>query len=522
MFDLVLAGGRVVDGSGNPWFRGDVGIRGDRIAAVGALGRAETPRRLDVRGQVVAPGFIDTHVHADLALLADPGHEPAIRQGVTTYLLGQDGVAMAPASTATLAYMRRYTAGFSGTFDVAERWSSMAEYLAAFERRTAVNVACLVPNGNVRMDVLGLATRPPTSDELGRMRDIVRRAMEEGAVGVSSGLDYVPSRYAETDELIALCRELVPFGGVYVTHMRGYSPATVAGSMDEVFRIGREAGVAVHISHFNSRAEPVLPKLDAGRAAGLDVTYDLYGYLAGSTILGMVALPPWVQEGGVEPTLARLADPAVRARLHGGAAGPRGPIGAARLSYVEAAAYRQYEGLTLEEAALKATGGRTPEALMEFVCDLLVASGLAVGCVVPHQNRTEDDVRALMRHPAMMAGSDGIFTGSRPHPRGWGCFARYLGHYVREASVWTLEAAVQHLASHPAQRLGLADRGLIRPGMAADVVVFDPERIAETASYEDGRRLAVGVTHVLVNGEPVLLDGTRTPARPGRALRPGR
>ena len=159
---------------------------------------------------------------------------------------------------------------------------------------------------------------------------------------------------------------------------------------------------------------------------------------------------------------------------------------------------------------------------MEFVCDLLVASGLAVGGVVPHQNRTEDDVRALMRHPAMMAGSDGIFTGSRPHPRGWGCFARYLGHYVREASVWTLEAAVQHLASHPAQRLGLADRGLIRPGMAADVVVFDPERIAETASYEDGRRLAVGVTHVLVNGEPVLLDGTRTPARPGRALRPGR
>ncbi len=522
MFDLVLAGGRIVDGTGNPWFRADLGIRGDRIAAVGQLGRAEARRRLDVGGQVVAPGFIDTHVHGDLALLADPLHEPAIRQGVTTYLLGQDGVAMAPASPATLAYMRRYTAGFSGNPDLSERWSSMAEYLACFERRTAVNVACLVPNGNVRMEVMGLETRPPTPDELGRMRRLVRRAMEEGAVGVSSGLDYIPSRYAGTEELVELCREIAPFGGVYVTHMRGYAPDTVLGSMDEVFRIGREAGVAVHISHFNSLAELVLPKLAAGRAAGIDVTYDLYGYLAGSTILGMVALPPWVQEGGVDATLARLRAPSVRARLRGGFAGPRGPIEHVRLSYVEAPAHRGLEGLTLAEAAQRATGSGKPEDLVEFVCDLLVASGMAVGCVVPHQHRTEEDVRALMCHPAMMAGSDGIFTGSRPHPRGCGCFARYLGHYVREAGIWTLEEAVQHLSSHPARRLGLADRGLIRPGMTADLVVFDPDRIAEEATYEDGRRLAVGVAHVLVNGEPVLLDGARTPARPGRALRLGR
>jgi N-acyl-D-amino-acid deacylase len=523
MFDLVLAGGRVVDGTGSPWFRADVGIRGDRIAAVGALGRAEARRRLDVASRVVAPGFVDTHVHADLALLADPLHEAAIRQGVTTYLLGQDGVAMAPAAPATLEYMRRYTAGFSGRVDVPDPWSSMAEYLARFDRRAAVNVACLVPNGNVRMDVMGLETRPPTPDELGRMRRIVRQAMDEGAVGISSGLDYIPSRYAETEELVELCREIAPYGGVYVTHMRGYSPATVIGAMDEVFRIAREAGVPALISHFNSQADLVLPHLDRARAAGLDVAFDLYGYLAGSTILGMIALPPWAQEGGADATLARLGDPAVRARLRAeGFAGPRGPLDQVRLSYVEAPAYRSYEGLTLAEAAGRATGRAGAEAIVDFVCDVLVASSLAVGCVVAHQQRAEEDVTALMRHPAMMGGSDGIFAGGRPHPRGWGCFGRYLGHYVREARTWTLEEAVQHLAAHPARRLGLADRGLIRPGMAADLVVFDADRIGDRATYADGRQPAAGVDHVLVNGELVLVDGQRTRALPGRALRPTR
>jgi len=520
MFDLVLKGGRVVDGTGNPAFRADVGVRGDRIAAVGALGDAEARERLDVTGLVVAPGFIDTHVHADLALLADPLHEAAIRQGVTTYLLGQDGVAMAPASPATLAYMQRYTAGFSGRFELPERWSSMAEYLAAFERRTAVNVAALVPNGNVRMEVLGLETRAATADELRRMRRVVRQALEEGAVGLSSGLDYIPSRYADTAELTELCRELTPLGSVYVTHMRGYAPESVRASMDEVFRIGRDSGCAVHISHFNSRADLALGPLDAARAEGIDATFDLYGYLTGSTILGMVALPPWAQEGGPDATLARLADPGVRARLRAeGPGGARGPLGPVRLSYVEAPAYRAYEGLTLEEAARRATGGATAADIVDFVCDVLVASSLSVGCVVAHQQRTEADVQAFMRHPGMMGGSDGIFAGGHPHPRGWGCFARYLGHYVREARTWTLEEAVRHLASHPAQRLGLVDRGVLRPGLAADVVVFDAARIADQATYEEGRRPAVGVAHVVVNGEVVLRAGVRTPARPGRALR---
>ncbi len=513
MFDVLITNGRIIDGSGLPWFRADVGVRGDRIAAVGRLDGARAALRLDAAGQVVAPGFIDAHVHGDLMLLADPYHEPAIRQGVTTYLVGQDGVAMAPAAPATLAYMRRYTAGFSGTPDLSQHWSSMAEYLACFDRRCALNVACLVPNGNLRLEVMGLDTRLPTPDELSRMGRLLREALEQGAVGLSTGMDYIPSRYAQTDELIALCREMAPYGGVYVTHMRRYDPEGLDGSMDEVFRIGREAGVAVHISHFNSRADLALAKLDAGRAAGIDVTYDLYCYLAGSSILAMVALPPWFQEGGVEPTLARLRNPAERARLREWFAAPRVPLEAVRLSFIASPDYRRYEGWTLERAA--ADLGQEPGT---FVCDVLEASGLAVGCVVPHRQRGEADVRGLIRHPAMMAGSDGIYTGNFPHPRGCGCFARYLGHYVREG-VWTLEEAVQHLSFHTARRFGLRDRGLVREGMAADVVIFDPERIADRSTYDDGRRLAEGVVHVLVNGELVLQDGQRTTALPGRGLR---
>jgi N-acyl-D-amino-acid deacylase len=522
MFDLLLAGGEIADGSGQPVFQADLGINGDRITAVGRLGQAETRQRLDVAGKVVSPGFIDAHVHGDLAVLADPMHEPAIRQGVTTYILGQDGVAMAPGSPATLEHMRRYTAGFSGTFPVEERWSTMAEYLACFNRKSAVNVACLIPNGNVRMEAMGLETRAPTAEELRRMGRLVREAMEQGAVGLSSGLDYIPSRYASTEELIALCREMAPHGGVYVTHMRRYDPEGVIESMDEVFRIGREGGVPVHISHFNSRADLALPKVDAGRASGLDVTYDLYGYLAGSSILGMVALPPDVQEGGVNATVARLRDPEMRSRLRAWFSAPRVPLDSIRLSFLNNPAHRHYEGMTLAAAfehAMTEGEGKKPAAMGDFICDLLVASDMAVGCVVPHSNRTTDDVRQLIRHPAMMAGSDGIFTGSCPHPRGCGCFARYLGHHVRGDHTWTLEQAIHHLAACGAQRFGLRDRGLLRPNMAADVVVFDPETIADQSTYDEGRRLAVGVDHVIVNGELVLKDGKRTGTLPGRALR---
>jgi N-acyl-D-amino-acid deacylase len=519
-FNVLITAGRIVDGTGNPWFRGDVGIRGDRIAAVGRLTGATAGVVIDAAGKVVCPGLVDAHVHADLALFMDPVHEPAIRQGVTTYLIGQDGVALAPASSAVLEYMCRYTAGFSGGAEWLRRpqsdrlrWSSMDEYLSCFDRRSAVNVACLVPNGNVRMEVMGLATREPTADELAAMKRRVSEAMEQGAVGLSSGLDYIPSLYAQEAELAELCKAIEPHGGVYVTHMRSYDPAGVAGSLGEVFRIALAAGVGVHVSHFNSQAGLVVPLLDEARRRGIDVTFDLYCYLAGSSILAMNALPPWVQEGGIDATLQRLRDPAIRARLREWfAAPPRVPLEKVRISYIANPDWRRYEGQTLLEAA----GGDVGE----FVCDLLVASDMAVGCIAPHRQRGEEDIRGLMRHPGMMGGSDAIFTGSRPHPRGCGCCARYLGHYVREG-VWSLETAVMRLAAHPARRFGLRDRGLLAAGMAADVVVFDPETIADRATFEDGKQLAVGVEHVLVNGELVLHAGQRTKALPGRGLRRG-
>jgi N-acyl-D-amino-acid deacylase len=293
MFDLLIRNGRVIDGSGLPWFRADVGVTGDRITAVGALGDAPAKTTIDAAGKVVCPGFIDAHVHGDLALLVDPYHEPAVRQGVTTYVLGQDGVAFAPGSPATQEYMRRYTAGFNGNFPTpGQEWRTVAAYLALYDGRCAINACTLIPNGNVRMEAMGLESRKPTADELAVMRRLVREGMEQGAVGVSSGLDYVPSIYADEDELTALCEEIAPFGGVYVTHMRGYNLQKSPAALEEVFNIGRRAGCGVHVSHFNCVAEQTIPLLDAARAAGIDVTYDLYCYLYGSTLVVMLTIPP--------------------------------------------------------------------------------------------------------------------------------------------------------------------------------------------------------------------------------------
>lgn len=518
-FDLIIRRGWVIDGSGALPFRADVGLLGDRIAAVGHLGQAEAPRSLDATGLYIAPGFIDAHVHGDLMLLTDPVHLPALRQGVTTYINGQDGSAFAPASPATLDYMRRYTAGFNGNPDgLAYDWSSVADYLGRFDRTTAINVAYLIPNGNLRLEVIGHDPRPATDDELRAMQRLVREGMDAGAVGLSTGLDYIPSRYADAREIAALCEAMVPDDGVYVTHMRGYGPNAATG-MAEVHEIAERSGVASHVSHYNGPAEVLLPLIDTGRSRGLDLTYDTYPYLAGSTILGMIALPAWVQEGGIDPTLERLADPAVRDRLDREwfSSPTPYPLETTTLAMVAHPDWRWAEGLTVAAAAEQAgmPAGR-------FVCDILVASGLAVGIVGYRAgDRTEADVRAILRHPAHMAGSDGIFKGSFPHPRGCGAFARYLGHHTRELGDYDWAEAVTHLSSHAARRYRLTDRGLIRSGFAADLALFDPATVTDRSTYADGRALAEGVRHVFVNGELVLLDGEPTGATPGRALRRG-
>ena len=298
----------MIDGSGGPPYRADVAVAGTTIAAVGRLDHAEAARVLDVAGRYIVPGFIDAHVHGDLVLLADPIHLPALRQGVTTYVIGQDGSSFAPASPPTLDYMKRYTAGFNGNpSGISGTWQSIDEYLARFDGRVGINVAYLIPNGNIRMEVMGLDPRPARDDELRAMQRLVRDGLEAGAVGLSTGLDYIPSRYADTREIAALCEPIATDNGVYVTHMRGYGARAAVG-MGEVFAIAHAAGVPAHVSHYNGRADLLLPLIDEGRALGLDLTFDSYPYLAASTILGMVALPAWVQEGGIEPTVERLRD----------------------------------------------------------------------------------------------------------------------------------------------------------------------------------------------------------------------
>ena len=520
MFDLLIRNGRVVDGSGLPWFHADVGIVGDRITAVGRLGKAEAKQTIDATDRVVCPGFVDTHVHGDLPLMADPYHEPSVRQGVTTHVVGQDGVAFAPAGPATMAYMRRYTAGFNGNLPTPGReWSTIAEFLSQFDGQCAINACTLIPNGNVRMEVMGLDDRRPTADELAAMRRMVRDGMEQGAVGLSSGLDYVPSIFADTAELTALSEEITPFGGIYVTHMRGYNTEKAPAALAEVFAIGRGSGCGVHVSHFNCVADQTLPLVDAARASGVDVTYDLYCYLYGSTIVGMLTLPADVYAGGVDATIERLTDVSVRTRLESEFAKPRFPIETIRLASLPHPDWAKYEGQLLPDAVADRQGSAGVKEMVAFVCDLLVATDLAAGCVIRHfAARQESDLPKLMNHPAMMAGSDGIYVGGFPHPRGTGCFARYLGEYVRNGT-WTLETAVRHLSFHGARRYGLTDRGLIRDGMAADVVVFDPATIADRSTFENGRALAVGVDHVAVNGELVLHNGERTSALPGRGLK---
>jgi N-acyl-D-amino-acid deacylase len=519
IYDIILRGGMVIDGTGGPPFRADVAILESMIAEIGRLEGAEARRTIDAGGLFVVPGFIDAHVHGDLMLLADPIHLPALRQGVTTYIIGQDGSAFAPGGPKTLDYMRRYTAGFNGDPpEVACDWGSVDEYLSRFDRTTALNVAFLIPNGNVRLEVIGHDPRPATDDDLKAMRRIVREGMDAGAVGLSTGLDYIPSRYADAREIAALCEEIVPFDGVYVTHMRGYGPLAPVG-MEEVYEIARLSGVASHISHYNGQADVLLPLIDKGLAKGYDLTFDTYPYLAGSTILGMIALPPWVQEGGVDATLDRLADRSIRDRLERDWFSQPMPysLEQVRLGMIADPAFRVHEGMSLTEAALQA--GLAPG---EYVCEVLLASKMAVGVVVNrHGDRTDDDVRAILRHPSHMAGSDGIFIGGFPHPRGWGAFARYLGRHTRELRDYDWPTAITHLSTHAARRYRLFDRGVLRPGFVADIAVFDPETVTDRSTYAAGRVLAEGVSHVLVNGVPVLENGEPTGETPGRALRRG-
>jgi len=512
MFDTLIEHGRVLTGDNVTPVLADIGIVGGRIVAVDLLGSADAVRRIDAGGQLVLPGFIDSHVHGDLWLL-DNDAAPALAQGVTTFVLGQDGTSTAPVTVATQDFFRRYFRPVNGDPAVSHDWYSVGEYLQRIDAAAAVNVAYLVPNGNVRAQVMGLTDRSPSTADLQMMADLVRRGLDEGAVGLSTGLDYIPSRHAGTEELIALSKPLAERGGVYVSHMRhslGRPDLWVA----EVEQIAASAGIAGHISHFAGDSKVNLQLLQRAHNRGVDLSFDHYPYLAGSTLVAMTVLPPWVQSGGLEVTRGRLADPAVRRKLfEDWDRSGEPPFNRMPLCYVDSGDYEWAIGLTLDQAA--ETAGT---AVRDFVCDLLVETSLGAGSLV-WADHAEEDLSELLRSPHHLGCSDGIYYGQRPHPRGWGAFARFLARHVRELSDWTLADAVQHLASGPAARFGLADRGRLARGFAADVVVLDPATVADSSTYADPKCLAAGVSFVLVNGTVAIDGGRPTGARAGMALR---
>lgn len=526
MYDILITGAKVFDGAGNPWQWGDVAVQGDRIAAVGPLKNAAAKHTIRADGSIVCPGFVDFHTHSDLQALADPLQEMKIRQGITTEVIGHDGLGLAPVTRQTAEQLRIQLKGWNGDPPKVEwNWSSISEYLDRFERLVAANKAMLVPHGTVRMAVMGMENRPPTPDELSKMCALVEQGMREGAVGLSAGLSYAPAMFASDDELVELCKALKPYGGFYSPHHRNYGMQAFKGYADSV-AIGKRAGVPVHLTHAHfgfpvnkGRAPELLATFDAARREGVDVTLDTYPYLAGQTYLHAL-LPSWVHDGGTDAILLRLQEPEMRTRIQrelevdGSDGFHNVPLGweMIQVGGIMGDQDPWAIGMRIPEAAAKA--GKTS---FDYFCDLLVRTRLGVSMLAFIGN--EENVQTILQHPVHCVGSDGILVGEMPHPRGWGSHARFLAHYVRDMGLLTWEEGIRHMTSAPMQRLGFFDRGLLRPGLMADLTVFDPATLRDTATYDRPRSFAEGVSHVLVNGALVLESGEPTGATPGRALR---
>jgi dihydroorotase/N-acyl-D-amino-acid deacylase len=523
--DLLLAGGRVVDGTGAPWFRADVCVVGDRIEAVGALGPRAARRRIDASKLVVAPGFIDMLGQSEYNVLVDGRAASKITQGITTEITGEGG-SIAPVNA-------RMVADGQEAYDhygVRPNWTTLAGYFAEFRRRgAAINLGTFVGAGGVRNLVLGKEDRPPTAEELRAMEAAVAQAMEEGALGLSTSLIYVPDTYASTEEIVALAKVAARYGGSYITHQRNEDD-TIDQSLDEVFRIAREARIPVEIYHLKTAGKEnwgempaVLKRIEAARAEGLDVTADQYPWTASSNNLD-ASLPVWVREGGAGKLVERLRDPATRARAredflkeHEGS----WPAHAAEIlvTSVLNPDLKKYEGKTIADIA--EAEHKDP---VDVILDIVVADKANTGRVT--FSMSEDDVRSALRHPLVSfctdsgaMAEDGILSQERSHPRAWASAPRILGKYVREERLLPLEEAVRKMTSLPASRMRLADRGVVRPGMRADLVAFDPETVRERSTYADPTHYSEGIPYVAVNGVLVVDEGRITAARPGRILR---
>ena len=531
-YDLIIENGTVVDGTGADGLAAAVGVRAGRLElAFGETeGTAEAGRRIDARGLVVAPGFIDLHSHSGLMIFADPTHEPKVRQGVTTEVIGVDGLSYAPIPDARdLEALVHMNAGLDGAPEEAKPldWSSVESYLDRLDAlRPSVNLALLVGNSALRMAAVGWGEVEATEAQVRDMRAMLREAMEHGAIGLSSGLDYPPGAYASTDELAQLTNEAALHGGFYHTHVRYALGDRYLDPFREAIEIGRRGEGPAHITHFYHRQtfpggpEPMLALVDDARAEGLDVTYDTYPYEWASTRL-LIMIPPWVQAGGPMPTKERLADASVRDRIRRELA-ERGVLYAGRGAWhdVRLGAFTRPELLRWEGSTLGNVIDERGADPVDVLCDLLLEEDLRVNQVTP--GPWTESLRDFIRHPVGMIGTDSTFVGQKPSPRTYGSFPRVLGQFVREEALISLEEALRSMTSAPAARLGLTDRGRIADGMVADLVVFDPARVRSNATYEDPRQFPDGIEWVIVAGEVVVEGGQHTGARPGRVVRGGR
>lgn len=531
-FDVLLINGRIVDGTGVPWFRGDVGIVGDRITAIGALKDAPAGTTIDAAGLVVAPGFIDLLGQSEFNVLVDGRAASKLLQGVTTEITGE-GSSIAPVNDRMIGEATPSATHFGIVID----WRTLGDYLRRLDMRSrpAINVGTFVGAGGIRNYVIGKDDRPATAAELERMKQLVAEAMQEGALGLSTSLQYVPDRFASTDEIVELAKVAARHGGVYFTHQRSES-ARIFESLDEVFAIAERAAIPAEIWHLKTaykanfgKMPDVLKRIEAARARGLDVTANQYPYTRASNGLDS-CLPLWAREGGLEKTLGRLKDPATRERIKKdmddanavawenqwyGANGGDGVM----LSSVLNDELRKYEGMTLTQIG-KAMGKDPRDAVIDLVIADRGESSVITAIM------SEDDVRTALKHPLVGVGTDsaakaedGRLAESTSHPRAWGSFPRILGRYVRDEHLLTLEEAIRKMTSKAAARVHLSDRGVLRPGMAADITIFDPATIHDVATFEDPKHYSVGVKHVLVNGRRVVADGIITSERPGRPLR---
>ena len=522
-YDVKVLDGLVFDGLGNPPARSNVYVSADRIARVSLDAGLAADETISASGLAVAPGFIDTHSHSDLLFFSDPLAKSKITQGVTTEIVGQDGFSVAPIRKEIQPELARYLSGLAGQLED-WKWDTFDSYLSQIsELHTAINVASLVGNGTLRALTVGFDRRAPSEEELEQMKTLLAEAMEQGAVGMSSGLIYALSSYADENELVELCTVAARYGGVHVTHMRNEADRLME-SVDEAIRITRRSKIPLHISHHKAvgrsnwgKTKQTLERIDSEIARGLSISCDVYPYTAGSTMLSAL-LPPWALEGGPKALRERLRDPELSGRimkeLQEGSpswSSYAQLAGWDKILITYCKAPREVEGKSL--AQISKEWSKPPA---QTVVDLLLESEEAVSMVVFHIS--EDDVRRVVAHRCSTICTDGLLIGN-PHPRAYGAFPRVLRRYVIEEKMLALESAIKKMTSVPASIFGLKDRGIIKEGAFADLVIFDPQQIRDTATYENPRQFAEGIRCVVVNGQAVLREGRLSETRPGRALR---